>query len=277
MHELLALEDGMKTQDTKHGRNVVIALAVLLAVLLPLRGEAGSLVAQPCTTRPLSHFLTAQGTLNIPPQFFPPVKDYVGWADAVDPETQLPTTFTLVDYAGLANEYLTAQTGYSLGTKVRGLVVECPRADGTAQIAVALFTTRALGFAQSIAALADNNFDFLNTPTLFGAKAVSGAEDPGTGVVDGADAAVGPVTLVTTFAIAAPGAPLPDFLDVVFNPAPYAPVTLHFSSTTFGRCSDGTPARLDVHQVAATNDQKALVFSRETVEVVDTEGGHCGG
>ena len=82
------------------------------------------------------------------PQYFPPVKDYVGWADAA------LTTFALVDYAGLANEYIKAQTGHSLGTEVKGYVLECALASGRAQITVALFTTNALGFAQSVAVLA---------------------------------------------------------------------------------------------------------------------------
>jgi hypothetical protein len=253
----------MKTQDMKHWRNVVIALVALLAVLFPMLGEADPLVGTHCTTRPLSDFLNAQGTLNNPPQFFPPVKDYVGWADGP------LITFALVDYAGLANEYIKAQTGHSLGTKASGLVVECKLADHTAQITVALSTTRALGFAQSIQDLINNNFDFLNTPTIFGAK----AQD----VVDGADAAVGPVTLLTTFSISAPGAPLPDFLDVVNNTGNYAPVKLNFTSTAFGKCSNGRKALLHVHQVPSTNDQNALIFSIETVEVVDTDGGNCGG
>jgi hypothetical protein len=88
MHECIYSEDVMKTYDTKHWCNVVIALAALLVVLFPLRGAAGPmgearpLVEKNCfrvRTRPLSDFLQAQGTLNAPPQFFPPVKDYGGW------------------------------------------------------------------------------------------------------------------------------------------------------------------------------------------------------
>jgi len=129
-----------------------------------------------------------------------------------------------------------------------------------------------LGFAQSREDLEATNFHFLNTPTVFGAK----AQD----VVDGTDAVVGPVTLLTTFSISAPDADLPDLLDVINNPAQHAPVKLSFTSTTFGRCPDGRKARLDVHQVASTqvdptNHQIVLVFSIEKVEVVDTDGGNC--
>jgi len=160
---------------------------------------------------------TTVSRLNNPPQFFPPVKDYVGWADAVAPGAVLATTFALVDYAGLANQYIKAQTGRSLGTEVRGYVLECRLVSGKAQVTVALFTTNALGFAQSVAVLAENGFDFLNTPTIFGAK----AQD----VVKGEKPALGPVTLFTTFTISHPGGPLPDFLDVAFA-TKYGPAKL---------------------------------------------------
>jgi hypothetical protein len=240
-----------------------VVVAAWLVLLSPLLSEAGGLVDDDgvCTRRPLSDFVDAQGTLNNPPQFFPPVRDYLGW-------TENPAvTFALVDYAGLADRFL----GGVLGTKVRGLVLECALRDGTTQIKVSLVTTRALGFAQSVADLVANDFDFLNTPAIFGAKAVSGPDDPGTGVSDGADAAVGPATLFTTFAIAKPGADLPDFLDVVFNSAQYAPVKLRFHSVTFGERSDGTRAHLVVRQTAATDAAGVLIFSEEVVEIV---GGH---
>lgn len=244
----------------------ILVITALLGGLSPLLAEAGSLgksgplVDKNCSSRLLSDFLEAQGTSS---QFFTPVEDYVGWADGGF------ITFGLVDYAGLANEYIKAQPGgHSLGTKVRGSVIQCALSDGRAKITVALFTTRALGFAQSIADLEANGFDFLNTPTIFGAK----AQD----VVKSAKAAVGPVTLLTTFTISKPDAGLPDFLDVVNNSANYAPVKLDFRSTTFGTCSDGkTKARLDVHQAASTDEQNILVFSVEKVEVVDAKGGNC--
>ncbi|MCK7502750.1 MAG: hypothetical protein MZV70_00730 [Desulfobacterales bacterium] len=59
-------------------------------------------------------------------------------------------------------------------------------------------------------------------------------------MVNDAAAATGPATLVTTFSISAPGADLPDFVDVaVNNPGNYAPVTLNFTSTTIGLCPNG--------------------------------------
>lgn len=86
------------------------------------------------------------------------------------PITILQINFALVDYAGLANKYIKNQTGHSIGTKVNDFVMECALPDGRAQVTVNIITTKALGFAQSIKDLAENNFDFLNTPTIFGAK-----------------------------------------------------------------------------------------------------------
>jgi hypothetical protein len=229
----------MKAQATKNWRNVVISVTALLVVLFPMlgkagpMGEAGPLVGTNClqvTTRPLSDFLDAQGTTS---RFFPPVKDMLGWSDGplID--------FGLVDYAGLANAYIEQTTGTSLGTAVSGTVTECARADGTAMISVDLNTENALGFAQSIQALSDNHFNFLQTPTIFGAK----AQD----VVAGAAPALGSVQFQTTFVIEQPGDPLPD-IRIAFqdNRPDVRPITLDFRSTTVGTRPDGTGASLIV-------------------------------
>lgn len=248
---------------TNFWKNAVIFTAVL-AILSPLSSKADSLVGDSCvhaTSRPLSHFLDVQGTLNDPPQFFPPVRDYVGWAGGNG------INFALVDYAGLADKYIKAQTGNSIGTTVNGFVLECTLPNGRAQVTIKLLTTKALGFAQSIQDLADNSFDFLNTPVIFGAK----AQD----IINGAKPSVGVISFSTTFTLSSPGANLPDLTDVVFNPVVYAPVKISFKSTTFGKCSNGTKARLDVHQTGSTNDLKELVFKKEKVKIVDKNGGSC--
>jgi|CXWL01.1.fsa_nt_gi hypothetical protein len=245
---------------------LMLVFTAALAILFPLSGKADSLIDDSCinvTKRPLSDFLNAQGTLNDPPQFFPPVKDYSGWTD-VD-----FINFALVDYAGLADKYIQAQTGHSIGTKVHGVVLECTLPNGKTQVSVTLFTTRALGFAQSIQDLDNNNFDFLNTPTIFGAK----AQD----VVNGAKPATGSVDLSTTFSISAPGTSLPDLIDVVSNPAAYAPVKISFKSSTRGKCTNGEAgAHLDVHQVGATNESNELVFQEEKVSINGKKGSNCG-
>lgn len=75
---------------------------------------SGELSAIKIKTRPCSDFLNAQGKTS---RFFNPVPDYVGWTDAVNPNTLLPETFGLVDYAGLADKYIKAKTGKSLGVR----------------------------------------------------------------------------------------------------------------------------------------------------------------
>ena len=205
-----------------------------------------------CATRPLSDFLDAQGSTEF---FFPPVKDMLGWTDAEF------TTFAIVDYAGLADQYIVSETGASLGTDFSGRVLECPTGDGGAEISVVLNTRHALGFAQSVEAIIENGFDFLNTPTIFGVK----AQD----VVAGADAAVGPASLQLTFHIAEVGGDLPDMrIALQEQVSTYAPISLNFRSTTIGTLPDGTNARLRVQQVgaAAVGDEE-LTFSREIVDL----------
>lgn len=214
---------------------VVLALLVSLFRILgeaaPL-GQAGSQAAIPplqVTTRPLSEFLDAQGTTS--PKFFPPVANYVGWTD------NPATLFALIDYAGLADDYL----GGQLGTQVTGSVTETELPDGRAQVTVNLFTTNALGFAQSVADLENHKFKFKNTPTIFGNKAKD--------VRQGAEAAVGQSSFFVTFTIASPGAPLPDLVDVLVNhPEEFGTIDVDFTATIPGRCEHGTRAVLHVVQ-----------------------------
>jgi hypothetical protein len=102
---------------------ILSAGLAFIAFVFPWIGQAGSqadLAHQAdvadqgdCKTRPLSDFLDAQGG---PVQFFPPVEDYVGWFDAPF------VNFALVDYAGLANDYIEEGAGESLGTTSSGSV-----------------------------------------------------------------------------------------------------------------------------------------------------------
>ena len=233
-----------------------LLITSVAGMLLPGLGVAGAFKGEDCvseTKRPLSDFLTAQGTSGS--SFFPPVPDYVGWASSDF------VTFALVDYAGLANKYIEDSGAKSLNTQVTGQVRECALADGTARVTVKLVTANALGFAQSIADLSATipPFDFANTDTKFGAKAVD--------VAAGAEAAKGTAKLTTTLTIAGPGEPLPDFLDVNFT-EDYKPASLDFHSTTIGRLPDGQRARLIVEQVATQGEDGVWMYSVEDVEIV---------
>lgn len=238
-----------------------LLITSVVGMLLPGLGVAGAFKGTDCvseTKRPLSDFLDAQGTSA--PSFFPPVPDYVGWAGP-GPVVDVAEydNFGLVDYAGLANKYIEDSGAKSLNTQVTGQVRECALADGTARVTVKLVTANALGFAQSIADLIESDFDFAGTATNFGAKAVD--------VAAGAEAAKGTAKLTTTFTIAGPGAPLPDFLDVNYT-MNYKPASLDFYSTIIGRLPDGQRARLIVDQVATQGEDGTWVYSVEEVEIV---------
>jgi hypothetical protein len=248
----------------------IISVAALIAASLPATAEAGTLrqdgvptsrpirnntnsqLAVNTGTRPCSDFLEAQGTTS---QFFPPVSDYVGWTD--NPFT----TFGLVDYAGLADKYIKAQTGKSLGTEVTCSVTEEALTSGRTKISVTLFTTNALGFAQDANDL--EKFGF-GAPTNFGAKAKD--------VVDGAKPALGPATLDVSFHIPQPGGPLPDLVDVlVEHPCVYKPVNVQFSSSTYGKRPDGRKAILNISQAASSSKSSCLSFTKEEVKIVPTQ------
>ena len=246
------------------------AFVVLTLLLVPAVGEAGSKT----TKRDLSDFLDAQGTRNDPPQFFPDVQDYLGWADSTF------TTFALIDYAGLADGYIEAETDDSLGTSFKGKVREKKLSDGTAKITVKLRTCKALAFAQSIQAIIDNGFDFVGTPTLFGVKAqdiVGDGDDDDD--IDDDDIALGWSMLKITFVISEPGADLPDLLDVFDFPGNYSStlVTTKFSfeSKTYGETAAGDDAVLYVFQdgktVKAADGTWSWSYDKEIVTLTELD------
>lgn len=221
-----------------------VVAAALIAFTLPSITQA----AQECVDvniRPLGDFLDTQGGYV---SFFPPVPDYVGWAGS---DFQ---TFALVDYAGLAAAYL-LEEGVDLGTEVRGLVAECELLDGTARVNVALVTQNAMAFAQDIGALVASGFDFAGTETIFGNKAVD--------VAGGSSAAVGSAEVYVSFHIEAPGAPLPDLLDVLNSvenngKLTYGPVNMTFTSLV----EDGSGLCLTVNQEGVTSPNGKEMLSQ---------------
>ena len=100
-----------------------------------------------------------------------------------------------------------------------------------------------MAFAQSIEDLTNNDFDFANTPTSFGNKAVD--------IANGSDAALGNSSLRTSFIISAPGSALPDFFLVINDSEQYGPYTIDFRATSVGMKPDESKARLRVQQVCS--------------------------
>ena len=84
----------------------LLKVSALIVCMTPVAGYGGSPAdLANCQTRPLSDFLDAQGSTVI---FFPPVADMLAWVDLGF------EYFALVDYAGLADDYVAFETGNSL-------------------------------------------------------------------------------------------------------------------------------------------------------------------
>jgi hypothetical protein len=143
--------------------------------------------------RPITDFLDEQGTTS---EFHPPVPDYIGWISAL---ARPPVYFALVDYAGLAAEYLAnLPNPIALGTTTQGTVTDRPLRDGRSQVSVVLRTTNALTWA---AANADSG------PLVFGYRAADLAANPAL------TPALSESQLHVVFKNTAQGDPLPDLVD----------------------------------------------------------------
>jgi hypothetical protein len=191
--------------------------------------------------RPLSDFLSTQGTFCVPDGMggclllFPPVPLYLGWGSVASPAV------AWVDYAGLANR----SAGGAFGTQSSGTVTERALSDGRAQVDVTLHTTHALTFVTAFPPERPNP----PAPLLFGHYAPD--------VLDGQDGAFGSSSFQLSFINPAPGAPLPDFLQLFLFPASgQETVVIAFQATAQGTLRsafgvpDGTPGILTVAQTA---------------------------
>ncbi len=223
-------------------------VAAMLGVVLVLIVVAPRSVAQASTTtRPISDFVNAQGTYCIPngsggcKLFVPPVANFIGWADA---KTNRGMS---VDYAGLANAWITLVSGgtVSFGTTTSGTITERPLPDGRAEVDVRLHTENALTWV--IACGPQLACDFATDPLLFGHRAPD--------VLNGQDAALGSSFMELRFINTAPGAPLPDLEQFLHQPLPgqeleFVAFIAHATGTlraAFG-VPDGTPGRASTTQ-----------------------------
>src|ERR1051326_306023 len=191
-----------------------------------------TLAAQLATagSRPISDFVSVQGhwciggfdnngnpicpgsygALGCGALFVPPAPNFIGWSqppNAVRGLPQLPFIFLSMDYAGEIDRFL----GGALGTTVTGTLDEVANPDGTATVAVTLHAHNALTFASLCNAPA-NQCDFANTPLVFGARLSD--------VLRGAAPSLGDCTFYVKFINTAPGAPLPDLLQMFYCPGP---------------------------------------------------------
>jgi hypothetical protein len=229
------------------------------------------------TKRPIEDFLTAQGKYS---SFFPPVKDYLGWAQGLCTSGGLSCLsphfdatrfclgdFALVDYVGLADKYLVENGADSSGTVMDGTILERRLSDTSVEVTVTLHTKNALTFVlpptPDVPPLCGFGFDFLSAPLLLGQRATA---KPAL-----ADRALGESFLHISF-INALGDPLPDLLDLFYSR--YSDIKEYsFQAVATGPLrpafgvADGTPGTVTVVQAgngSRSNIQPAVVRLRRT-------------
>lgn len=145
--------------------------AIVALTFIALTLAMPALADGPARQRPLSDFLSTQGSQSI---FIPPVPDYWGWV-APPPGVKTPAPSYVggnsasCDYAGLANEWLMSSGYPDLGTSFTGSVTEHSLKDGRILVHVELHTVNALTFGMRITA--PDFGDFATDPLIFGARA----------------------------------------------------------------------------------------------------------
>jgi hypothetical protein len=232
----------------------LLVMGLLMAVAAPV-----ALASPEATTvtRPISDWLDAQGTYCVDDGmggcilFEPPVANYLAWTD---PARNRIGSF---DYAGLANEWIVANGGDSLGTTMSGKVIERTLPDGRAAVHVILKTKRALTFVA-------DGLDF-GGPLLFGYRPAE--------VLAGAEPALCNGTYILKFKNTAPGAPLPDFMQLAFAPEPGQEITqINIKCVSKGSLRalygvpEGTPGMTNITQNAKVI-RGALTFTVENVKL----------
>lgn len=136
------------------------------------------------TTRPISDFVNGQHTYGT---YF-----IVAWQDPTNHR------YLFIDYAGKMNQYIVTHGGTDLGTTISGTILERPLSDGKAEVTVILHIENGLTFASQTTA---SNYVFGHTPLQ---------------VAAGADPALGSINFQFKFTNSAPGAPIPDLVDIIF-------------------------------------------------------------
>jgi hypothetical protein len=208
--------------------------------------------------RPIEDFVEVQGTFCIgvePDCWFiiDPLPNFVGWC------SYAPDRCASVDYAGVVDDYW----GGPFGTTMRGKVTERPLPDGRAEVNVRLHTANALTWVVE-------GDDFNNT-VLFGQRFTVKPDD-------WAGAALGESLLQVKFINSAPGAPLPDLIQLFFFPEEDQEILfVSFKARADGTLReafgvpDGTPGRVQVTQTGLymTNSAQAPDGSFWPVELIN--------
>lgn len=236
----------------------IIVVILGLTMLAPVVAQEETTEAT--TIRPIEDFVDQQGTYCIDDgsggcfQFFPPVNNYIAWSD--NSNLDLVTKLALVDYAGIANNYIVSQGGNSLNTKTYGGISEREISTGR-EVTVQLYTTNALTFVAKVLRDDEGNItsDFNSWPLLFGYRAAE--LDPlKPTVLNGAKAALGESFLKVVFTdTKSIGDPMPDLVQLANFPEPGQNLKyISFNAKANGELradfgvSDGTLGQLNVVQ-----------------------------
>jgi hypothetical protein len=185
------------------------------------------------TQRPIDEFVAAQGTFCVDDGhggctiFVPPVANFVGFTDTVH------DLGISVDYAGLADDVLG-----TLGTTFSGSISERTLKDGSVIITVHLKTSNALTWVIPFDPT-DTSNQFGENDLIFGARVND--------IQAGATPALGDCKLDLEFTNSAPGLPIPDFEQLIFDPQPGQSIlSVVFEATANGNFVDGTPGKVHV-------------------------------
>lgn len=229
--------------------------AVLLFVALGMLSLVtdASEASNAARIREIEEWIGAQGTFCLSPAwdcaenpeecllFVPPFENYFGWS-AFPPPPGVAGYFASFDYAGVAARKIEEEGGDPIGTTFEGHIRERPLDDGRAEVRVILHTDNALVWANECC-------DFATSPVLFGARS--------TEVLEGAEPVLGKFFMDLTFVNTAPGAPMPDFMQLVYCPEPGQELRMLRTSANakgplreaFG-VPEGTPGSLTVSETA---------------------------
>lgn len=174
-----------------------VAASFLVVAMAAITGMSSTPANAQTVIRDINEFVDAQGTFDLGFLFVPPVKNFIGWC------TSTGNRCASVDYAGLSEEPLGVN---AVGTTFSGTVVEQKLPDGRAEVRVLLHTQNALTYGIN----GEGGVDFADSPLLFGHRVFD--------ILAGQTPALGSSFLEVVFINTAPGAPLPDLLQLAIAP-----------------------------------------------------------
>jgi hypothetical protein len=179
---------------------LIAVIGLLLAIAAP-----PAMAQEGANQRPIEDWIDQQGTYCIDDGsggcflIVPPIENFLGFSDPGS------MTSASVDYAGLANDWIEAASGgaTSFDTTFSGSITERPLRDGRVEVNVRLRTDNALAWVV-------DGSDYANDPLLFGNRAPA--------VLAGAESALVSSHLTLRFINTAPGANLPDLIQLLVAP-----------------------------------------------------------